>query len=747
MPGSNICWGLEVGAYAIKGVKLEATGEGACKVLDFAVMPHPKVLSTPGVDANDVIRVSLGQFTNQVDLGKSQVAISVPGHSSFARFAKLPPVEPKKISGIVEFEARQQIPFPLDQVEWDYQTFVTPDSPDIEVGIFAITKERVNERLQMLADLGITPNFVVLSPIAVYNALAYDLDFAADTPGTIIVDIGTTSTDLVIATPGRMWVRTFPLGGHNFTEALVQQFQLSYPKAEKLKREAQDTKHARQVFQAMRPVFTDLAQDIQRSIGYFQSVNRDAHLSRIIGVGSTWRLPGLRKYLKQQLGMDVYRIEQFKKINMGGAIAAPTAEDSDEGSPRQEIDPNDRGAAFVDSSLSLATAYGLALQGLELNAVSGNLMPISVIRRSMWKEKVRWFGMAAGIAAAAAGVMFVNPVMAYLNVNGPRGTKPAIVDEAVSKAAELKRQAEEAGLLGTETADLRAANLAVLQDKRELYNLLISDVQSIFASAQERSGAWAEVVQAPGQPAAAIPEGAALVLASLNTQYSPPQAVEAAEGGAEAALPQREGRVTRGPTRGPVAAVGDSAGFGPATESGVVNTNVPPSIRQFPVIAVEMEVTTPMPEPRRFLEVVGKWLREHNGTRSGDLYEVHFADDFTFTPIATLDSAPGGPEPAPGAGQPRARPDPSRPTGRAPRGPRAPMAGGGDRDERGPAARSGGDGAAPAADLEVLAPLGDATAKTPPPTGSGTFRWYLVLKPAQPAAEAAPQQPAAGGAQ
>lgn len=148
-----------------------------------------------------MIRVSLGALANQVDLSKASIAVSIPGHSSFARFAKLPPVEPKKVADIIKFEAQQQIPFPLDQVEWDYQTFKVEDSPELEVGIFAVTKERINERLQMLDDVGVTPNYVNLSPIAVYNALAYNLEFGANTPGTIIVDIGTTSTDLVIATP------------------------------------------------------------------------------------------------------------------------------------------------------------------------------------------------------------------------------------------------------------------------------------------------------------------------------------------------------------------------------------------------------------------------------------------------------------------------------------------------------------------------------------------------------------------
>ena len=56
--------------------------------------------------------------------------VGVSGQSSFARFIKLPPVEPKKIPEIVRFEAIQQIPFPLDDVEWSYQLFqATPIRP------------------------------------------------------------------------------------------------------------------------------------------------------------------------------------------------------------------------------------------------------------------------------------------------------------------------------------------------------------------------------------------------------------------------------------------------------------------------------------------------------------------------------------------------------------------------------------------------------------------------------------------
>ena len=139
--------------------------------------------------------------------------IAAPRSSSF---------ELKRVPDIVKFEAQQQIPFPIEQVEWDYQTFQSKDSPDMGVGIFAITKERVLNWLGNFNAVGIPVHGLTLSPLAVYNAMAYDMQLKDDSPGTILMDIGTSATDLIIVENGRIWLRTIPIGGTHFTEALVR---------------------------------------------------------------------------------------------------------------------------------------------------------------------------------------------------------------------------------------------------------------------------------------------------------------------------------------------------------------------------------------------------------------------------------------------------------------------------------------------------------------------------------------------
>ncbi|MDX1565384.1 MAG: pilus assembly protein PilM, partial [Phycisphaeraceae bacterium] len=128
MASSTDAWGIEIGANAIKAIRLQKIGD-AVTCVDFDVLPYKKVLTTPDFDGDEAIRMALLEFQARHSVEDAQIVVSVPGHMAFARFAKLPPVEPKKIPDIVKFEAVQQIPFPIEEVEWDYQVFQQEDSP------------------------------------------------------------------------------------------------------------------------------------------------------------------------------------------------------------------------------------------------------------------------------------------------------------------------------------------------------------------------------------------------------------------------------------------------------------------------------------------------------------------------------------------------------------------------------------------------------------------------------------------
>ena len=458
MPKSQSAWGIEIGAFAIKAIRLERDGDEVL-VKDFALIPHAKPLTSPDSDPTEITRLTLQQFIASKNLEDHPTVISVPGHVGLARFAKLPPVDPKKIPDIVKFEAAQQIPFPMDEVEWDYQTFSSDDNPEVEVGIFAITKDKIAERLSLYAEFGIRPEVVTLGPLAAFNALTFDLSLGEQSKPVVALDIGTQSSDVVIAYNGRCWVRTFPLGGTHFTDALAESFSIKYGKADKLKAESASSKYARQMMQAMRPVFGDLVTDVQRSVGHYQMSHPESPISQIVGLGSTFRIPGLRKFLSQQLNVDVQRLDEFKRIRVEGREAAD----------------------FAANNLNFVTAYGLALQGVGLATISVNLAPLRGLREKVWSAKNKWFVAAACVSVAASAGLFLRPMFDRQTLDSAQGAVRQ-AQTVVNQGKSLKSLLEQANAMGQTGA--MVTNTMRLAGQREVWPQLVRDAFAMSLSAK-----------------------------------------------------------------------------------------------------------------------------------------------------------------------------------------------------------------------------------------------------------------------
>jgi type IV pilus assembly protein PilM len=307
----------------------------------------------------------------------------VPGQTSFARFIKLPPVDPKRVPEIVKFEAVQQIPFDINEVEWDWQLMPKTDSPDTEVGIFAIKNELVGKYLENFSAENIRISIVQMAPIALYNYAWFDrtdLD-NADKNAVVLLDMGADNTNLIVCTKTSVWQRCIPLGGNNFTKVIAEAFKLNFEKAEKLKRGAPVSKYARQIFHAMKPVFTDFGTEIQRSLGYYSSSHKNTTFTKIVLFGGGMRLQGLNKYLQQTTQIPAVRPDAFEKLV-----------------PAQNVSS----AKLHENICDFAITYGLGLQALNIAKIQSNLLPAKIARGMMWAQKSKYFIIAATILLAVS---------------------------------------------------------------------------------------------------------------------------------------------------------------------------------------------------------------------------------------------------------------------------------------------------------------------------------------------------------
>jgi type IV pilus assembly protein PilM len=440
MASPRFAWGVDVGNRALKAIRLARDGD-QYRIDDFEVIEHEYILSEAGDNRDSLLQTSLANFAQKHKAKGGTVAIGVTGQASFARFIKLPPVDPNKIPDIVKFEAIQQIPFPLSEVEWSYQLFQAPDSPEVEVGIFAIKRELVNGFIKNFTDVGLEVSVVQMNPLAVYNGLIYDKRIEGT---TMVVDVGSENSDLIIADGETVWMRSIPIGGNNFTEALTKSFKLKFQKAEELKRNAATSKYGRQILQAMKPVFSDLVGEIQRSIGFYSSTHRESRIGKVLALGGTFRLPGLQKYLQQNLQLEVARIDHLNAPMPSDAKFAGT---------------------FNENILSSIGAYGLALQAVEEAKIKSSLLPEKIRRERMWRAKVPWFAAAAALFVVGTGIGFTKY---YIDRNA-FDTQLATYDPKIklvsSRAIDLDRQWKKLENSGNDDRTLITNYMSLLSDR------------------------------------------------------------------------------------------------------------------------------------------------------------------------------------------------------------------------------------------------------------------------------------------
>ncbi|GBD36879.1 Cell division protein FtsA [bacterium HR36] len=456
-------WGIDVGQCSFKALRLESRdGEVVATAFDF--IEYPKILSQPDADPDALVREALERFLSRNKVKGDMVAIAVPGQTGLARFVKLPPVEEKKIPDIVRFEAKQQIPFPLDEVVWDWQTIrrgeVAEGFVENEIGLFALKRDVVFKALQVFRDLKIEVHIVQMTPLALLNFATYDLlgrtgssdepppepDREGKVPCVVLLDLGTDSSNLVVTDGYRIiWQRPIPVGGNHFTRTLSKDFKLTFAKAEHLKRNATKAEDPRKVFQSMRAVFTDLAGEISRSLGYFSSQHRDAKVERLIGLGNGFRLPGMQKFLEQALEVPVERLAEFQRLKGEEVIKAPT---------------------FFENTLTFGVAYGLALQGLELAKIRTNLLPPELHRERFIRAKKPW--LAATAAALLIGVtLYAVSAADKLAKAQALTASENQMDEVLQQRQRLEAQAREE--INKTKEALRAAE-AIIRGNRERVN-------------------------------------------------------------------------------------------------------------------------------------------------------------------------------------------------------------------------------------------------------------------------------------
>lgn len=483
MAKQTAVWGIDIGQCALKALRCTLDAGGETITADkYDFIEYPKILSQPDSDPEELIKDALEQFLSRNDVVGDRVAISVSGQAGLSRFFKPPPVEVKLLPDIVKYEVKQQIPFPIEDVIWDWQqlggTVVEGRAIDAEVGLFAMKREAVYRALRPFDDAGVEIDVVQLSPLSIFNVICYDQidelpdpeEFDPENPpeSVVVMSMGTDTTDLIVTNGIKLWLRNIPIGGNHFTKQLSREMKLTQAKAEHLKRNARVSENPKAIFKAMRPVFNDLVNEVQRSLTFFQSMEKSAELGEIVLLGNAAKLPGLRQFLSKQLEIDIAKVAEFNKLGGGDVVNQPT---------------------FANNLLSFAPCYGLCIQGLKKSQIKTNLLPQDIVVERIIRAKKPWVLAAVGALSLGLVLGYFFDANAWWRVN-PEYTDAQQVTwaSAIKKVADKKRDSD--ALVATDL------DLKMQLDK---FNTIAREL----TSASEKKASWIELYAAMAQ---AFPE-------------------------------------------------------------------------------------------------------------------------------------------------------------------------------------------------------------------------------------------------
>jgi type IV pilus assembly protein PilM len=307
---SDSAWGLDLSSWGLKAMRLSAkTGHVVCE--DFEVIEHEVDLGRPEAETEwrPIVRKTLETFLSRHDTKGTRVCLAVSRPRVLGRFFDLPPMESKKkLTALVEYEAAQQVPYPLDQLSWDYQVLEEPAQEDAihsrqQAVLVGARRYQLDERLEICQELGLRVDIVQADCVAVHNFFVYDHFGEAATPepdgqSLAILDVGSDTTHLVVSQPYSLWFRTLNFGANEFNGALTRAFQMTFEQAEHAKRNPLSCRRLYQWDEALRATREEFVQEIHRSLAAHSNLAKNRRISRVFAIGGGFQLHGLLRHFR-----------------------------------------------------------------------------------------------------------------------------------------------------------------------------------------------------------------------------------------------------------------------------------------------------------------------------------------------------------------------------------------------------------------------------------------------------------------
>ena len=378
---------LNVGASKLVLAEFQFAEGRLPELVNYGVAPVGQ--SAEGeADSSAYVIAGIRDVMQERGIRPAPLLMTLSGQTVFPRYVRLPAVGKDKLRQMVQYEAEQNVPFPIDEVVWDYQLVGEAESGEQNAMIVAVKTENVVSLTDCAEALGLEPQLVDVAPLALYNCVRHNYPEADGC--TMVLDIGARSTNLVFIEEGRVFSRSIPVAGNAITNDLSKSFSIGLAEAEALKKKhavvalggvysAGDDEVTEKVAKVVRNVVTRLHAEVNRSINFYRSQQNGSPPARVLLTGGTSTIPNMDTFFREKLKIEVDYLNPFVNVVVGG-----------------QVDPDRAGTDFYQ----LAEVVGLALRRSGPCPMEINLIPPKLVQKRVFPARLPYLG-AAGLALVA----------------------------------------------------------------------------------------------------------------------------------------------------------------------------------------------------------------------------------------------------------------------------------------------------------------------------------------------------------
>ncbi len=456
----------DFGAGTLKLAEFEQNEAGGLRLIDFSVKP----LGGEGAQESTreaAITKAMQLAISEKGFATKAVNVCAPGFHVFSKFVKLPPVDTSKVTQIIQYEAQQNVPFPLEEVVWDYQILGTSATGELEVLLVAIKTEVVEGLFRVAESAGKRLQLVDVSPAALCNAFRYNY---SDLEGcTMLLDIGAKTSNLLFFEKNKVYARTIPIGANSITQDFANESKMKFDEAELIKiekgmvslggaYEEPEDPQAAAISKIARQVFTRLHIQVNQTIQFYRGQQGGTAPQQLYLSGGASVMTYASQFFAEKLNLPVEYFNPFRNVEL------PETVDKEQ---------------LAGVAHQFGEVVGLGLRNLAHCPVELNLMPKSIRQREQFSSKKPYFIAAVfSLVLVVAAIGFAFQKIADIKkeelgkLKGsvePLMQKDGQVNEAKGTLDKLKRESDK---------------MSELVDSRFYWNDLMAEVRRILLQAE-----------------------------------------------------------------------------------------------------------------------------------------------------------------------------------------------------------------------------------------------------------------------